>query len=283
MLQNFMVVKGKTIIKMKYTNAILMLSLSLGLFACDTGPNFARLCDEHPKICNEFQEDSWCKKERINVGMSNYAYIDDASEINQYHQLISYEKYAKCMDFASQIQHIKLKHKQSIRIENGMLARKRIDEISQQTKNAEHPYLLFYHWSRYIDKDALASFLKLEGSAELETPRGQFYLATHYIKRDLDKTLGLLFHALELYEQGDEIEVEIFKSISSIFAKKENAKLTYVWLKIAQLNSPEDESVKVEVLQSYIDGYGLNAVLLDQVAQATINKINLGKFTKPSY
>lgn len=273
----------KDIIKMNYTNVILIVSLSLGLLSCDNRPNFAQLCSEHPDICNEFKEDTWCKRERIGVGMSNYAFINKESELNQYHRLIAYEKYAKCMDFASQIQHIKLKHKQSIRIENGMLARKRIAEITEKTQNAEHPYLLYFHWSRYVDKAALEKFLKLEGSSLLETPRGQFYLATYYIKRDLDKTLGLLFHALELYKEGDEIESEIFKSISSIFAEKENAKLTYVWLKVAQLNSPEDETIRPETLQSYIDGYGLNAVLLDQVAQATIDKIYLGKFKTPNY
>ena len=36
----------------------------------------------------------------------------------------------------------------------------------------------------------------MEGSAALETPESQFNLATYYIKRDPDKTLDLLFHAL---------------------------------------------------------------------------------------
>lgn len=268
---------------MNYSQIIFILSLIFGVVSCDSGPNFAKLCDEHPNICNEFQEDSWCKKERIDVGMINYTFLNENSETNQYHRLIAYERYAKCMEFASQIQHIKLKHKQSLRLENGMLARKRIEEISQQTKNAKHPYLLYYHWSRYIDNDALDRLLKLEGSAVLESPRGQFYLATYYIKRDINKTLGLLFHALELYKEGDMIENEIFKSLSSIYADKENAKLTYIWLKVAQLNNPKDMTITEKALKSYVNGYKLDEQLLNEVAQSTLAKVSSGQFKKPKY
>ena len=268
---------------MKLINIVLSLSLTLGLTACDLKPEFAKLCDDHPEVCQEFKEDSWCKKERVTVGLSHFPSNSKGADVDKYNQLIAYEEYAKCMDFASQIEHIKLKNKRTVRIENAMLARQRIAEISAQTKNSEHPYLLYFHWSRYIDEQALQKLLQLEGSAAVQTSRAQFYLATHYIKRDLDKTLTLLFHALELHISGEKIENEIFKSISSIFAQKENAKLTYVWLKMAQLNEPTDRGIREDVLQTYIDGYGLNAELLDRVAASTLNKIYLGQFSEPKH
>lgn len=270
---------------MKHIKLLIIICFTLGLMACDSRPNFADLCNSHPKICNEFQEDTWCKAERIKVGMSNYAYISEPNKQaeNQFNRLLAYEKYAKCMDFASQIEHIKLKHKQTLRIENAQQAKQKIKEISEQTKNTNHPYLLYYHWSRYIDKDALNRFLKMEGSSALENSRSQFHLATHYIKRDHDKTLDLLFHALELHNVGEEVEQEIFKSISSIFAVKQNAKLTYIWLKVAQLNDPSDKSIKNDMLKSYINGYNLNAEKLNLLAQLTLDKIKTGTFTPPKH
>lgn len=39
--------------------------------ACNKAPSFADLCDQHPKICSEFKENSWRKRERIVVGFAN--------------------------------------------------------------------------------------------------------------------------------------------------------------------------------------------------------------------
>jgi len=257
--------------------------ISLFLMACDNGPNFASLCEENPEICQEFTEDSWCKKERINVGFANLAQKQTPQDINQFNQLVAYEAYEKCISHASKIEHIKLKDKTTRRIDNMLKARAKIKEISDATVNSEHPRLLYFHWTRYMNEDSLAKFLAYEGSSELETPESQFELATYYAKRDPYKTIGVLFHALELHKDGNLINPEIFKSLSSIFTDKEKYKQGYIWLKVLNLYAPEDENISSTTLSEYATFYKLDAQFLDKAAALTLEKIENGTFTAPKY
>ncbi|MEW6991660.1 DUF2989 domain-containing protein [Colwelliaceae bacterium 6441] len=261
--------------------------LSIAVFfigtGCDSAPNFAQLCEENPKICYEFHEDSWCKRERIAVGAANIAHKQNPDDLQKFHQLIAYEKYNKCVTHASKIEHIKLKEKKSFRIENMMKSRDRIAEIAEQTINSDHPRLLYFHWTRYLNEQSLNKFLALEGSKALETPESQYELATYYAKIDQDKTLQLLFHSLELHEENVEINVEIFKTLSSIFADKKQFKQSYIWLKILNLYAPLDPDISENTLKNYRQSYNLKGEFLDKVAQSTLDKIKDSTFISPKF
>ena len=267
---------------MKATSVVLF-SLAVSVTGCDNGRNFASLCEQYPDICNEFEEDSWCKKERIQVGYANLTDVEQPSEINKFHRLIAYEDYSKCMAHASKIEHIKLKEKKTKRINNWMKAQERIEQLSKETENMSHPRLLYYHWTRHLNEEALEKFLALEGTDALENPDSLFELATYYVKRDPDKTLGLLYHALELYQPDEKINVEIFKSLSSIFADKQETKQAYIWLKILALYQPDDKDLSINTLTSYVMQHNLEQDFLDKVAAATLAKIKDGKFKAPKY
>ncbi len=262
-----------------FTLTILVIALS----GCDAGPNYAQLCKDNPEICQEFHDDSWCKKERIAVGIANLDFKLQANDEKRFNQLIAYENYEKCVSHASLIEHIKLKEKKSRRIENMMLARDKIKEISDQTRNSEYPRLLYFHWSRYLNKQSLRKFLALEGTEVMETSASQFELATYYTKRDQDKTLQLLFHALELYKDGNDINSEIFKTLSSIFATKKETKQAYIWLKVLQIYNPDDPSIGENTLVNFAQGYNLNSKFLDKVAETTLNKIKSSTFEPPRF
>lgn len=261
----------------------LLLTFLFLLSGCDGRPSFVELCESHSEICNEFTNDTWCRAERTKVGLANYDEKLQPSDEGKYKQLIAYEHYASCMDHASLIEHIQLKHKKTARINNAIKAKEQIRLISENTSDSNHPHLLYYHWSRYLSDVALSKFLKKEGTKVLENPESQFNLATYYSKRDQDKTLGLLFHALELYQAGDDVNVEIFKSISSIFAEKNENKLAYIWLKVLELYQPNDVAIKDNTLQNYIQFYKLDEKFLNKVANLTLDKIETGSFKAPKY
>jgi hypothetical protein len=265
------------------TSLITILFVLIILSGCDSGPSFAQLCEENPKICGEIHEDSWCKRERIGVGSANIEHKLHAGDLEKFNQLIAYENYNKCVTHASKIEHIKLKEKKTRRIENMMKARQRIEEIAEQTTESEHPRLLYFHWTRYLNEQSLEKFLALEGTGALETPESQYELATYYIKRDQDKTLQLLFHALELNTEESEVNVEIFKSLSSIFAEKKEAKQSYIWLRVLQLYMPEDPSLSDITLNNYVKLNKLDVNFLDKVAETTLDKILNAAFTAPKY
>lgn len=251
------------------------------LFGCDRKPTFATLCEDHPSICQEFEEDSWCKTERIAVGFSNLNHLNTPNDQNKFNQIISYENYAECMGQASKIEHIKFKDKRHKRIGNVVKAKNKINDITKQTANSKHPDLLYFHWSRHLNHHSLNAFLALENTNALETPHLQFNLATYYAKTDSNKTLRLLYHALELTNKNDHINTEIFKSISTIFADKKKQKQAYIWSKVLAIHSPNDISITSESLKQYAARFSLDDKYLDLVATATLNKIIEGKFTAP--
>lgn len=252
--------------------------------ACNKGPNFSQLCKDHPEICAEFTEDSWCKKERIAVGVANMEHkLAPKDDVTMFNQLIAYENYDKCISHAAKIEHIKLKEKKTRRINNMMKARLRLEEISQRSKNSNHPRLLYYHWTRHLDESALERFLALEGTSELETAESQFELATYYIKIDPDKTLQLLFHSLELLEEDTKVNVDIFKSLSSIFSKKRQHQQAYIWLKVLSLYEPEDPALSPNTISNFRATHQLDYSFLDKVAEATVEKIDSGRFKPPKY
>lgn len=253
------------------------------LTACDNGGSFASICKENPEICEEFHEDSWCKKERIAVGKANLAQKNDPADIHKFNQLIAYENYDKCVSHAAKIEHIKLKEKKTKRVNNMMKARARIEEISEQTKDSMHPRLLYFHWTRYLDKEALRKFLTYEGKEELETPESQVELATYYMKRDEMKTLKSLFHALELYKGEEPFDKEIFKTLASVFAQRDDFKQSYIWLKVLYLYDETDTDTSAQTIDYYATEHQLDNNFLDQVALSTLNKIKDGTFTAPKF
>lgn len=266
-------------------NSKLILSAlaSLLLQACNSEQNITELCEENVAICAEFVADSWCKSERKKILLSYKSLNTQAIDFNKYNVLIALENYKECMSFAGKIEHIKLKEKRSVRLQNTENAIKKITALSNETKNSDDPYILYYHWSRYLEKTALHKFIKLEGSQALESPELQFFLATYYTKIDDKKTLGLLYHALELYKEGDKINPELLKSLITIFTDNEEYKQAYIWLKILELYIPSDKNINKNSLPNFAQFHRLDAAFLDKVAISTLSKIQSGQFTSPKF
>lgn len=253
------------------------------LSSCDSSKSLAALCKENPQICQEFGEDSWCKTERINVALARIDLKTVIKDSLKYNLLIAYEDYVDCMGLASQIQHIKLKEKTTIRSNNLLKAKAKLADLSDQTLDSTHPHLLYFHWSRELNKNALAKFLMLEGSAALENSLSQFQLATHYAKKDNNKTLRLLFHSLELHQPNEKIIPETFETLTTIFTNKDKPKQAYIWLKIYNLVTTKHDKQIQQQLKKYQDDYSLDGEFLDKVASNTLVNIENGTFKAPKY
>lgn len=260
----------------------LLCSLFL-LLSCDSSKSLADLCKENPQICHEFGEDSWCKRERVDVALARIALKTQKQDLQKYHLLVAYEGYVSCMSLASQIQHIKLKEKTTLRKNNLLKAKAQLAELSEQTLSSKHPHLLYYHWSRELNKESLQQFIQLEGTNELENAISQYHLASYYSKKDLNKTLALLFHALELHQPKEKLIPEVLQTLATIFTNKNKPKQAYIWLKIYQLVE-NDNSTQIEFsLQQLAKNHKLNVDFLDKVAKNTLDKIEQGEFKTPKY
>lgn len=257
--------------------------LALFLTGCGDKVNLAQLCEDNEEICNEFGQDSWCKSERIDVAVNRIKVKNDNLDTGKYNLLIAYEGYIKCMSLASQIQHIKLKEKTTVRKNNLLKAKANMSLLSEESADSKHPHLLYYYWSRESNVLALEEFLQLEGSQILENPTAQYHLATYYIKRNTKKTLGLLYHALELHQPGTQLSPEVLQTLATIFTQKKQYKQAYIWLRTYQLLLGKPDKIIETSLIGYQQAKKLNAEFLDEVASTTLAKIEAGKFTSPKY
>lgn len=260
-----------------------LLSSLLLLSSCDSNKSLTELCKENPQICQEFGQDSWCKKERIDVVLARIDLKTIKNDPHKYSLLIAYEGYVNCMVLASQIQHIKLKEKTTMRKNNLLNAKAKLAKLSDQTLDSTHPHLLYYHWSRELNKDSLEKFLTLEGSAALENSTSQFQLATHYAKNDTNKTLRLLFRSLELYKSNEKLIPEVFETLTTVFTNKNKPKQAYIWLKVYHLVTTKNEAQVKQQLKQYQSDYSLDGSFLDKVASNTLANIRSGKFKAPKY
>jgi hypothetical protein len=260
-----------------------ILFLLLLLPGCDNKKNLSELCEENPQICQEFSQDNWCKKERNEVSLARIALKTTEKDLEKYNLLIAYEHYIDCMGLASQIQHIKLVEKTTMRKNNLIKAETKLAQLSAKTNNSSHPHLLYYHWSRESNKNALAQFLTLEGSAALENSLSQFQLATYYTKIDNDKTLQLLFRALELHSPNEQLIPEIFQTLATIFTNKDKPKQAYIWLKAYQLVVNKRDIRVKQQLKQFQSAYSLDGDFLDKVAFNTVANIENGEFKTPKF
>ncbi|KGJ87652.1 DUF2989 domain-containing protein [Colwellia psychrerythraea] len=271
------------LLKWSCANKLGMVLLLLFISGCGDKVNLTKLCNDNPEICNEFGQDSWCKTERIEVALNRIKVKNNNLDGDKYSLLVAYEGYIKCMSLASQIQHIKLKEKTTLRKNNLLKAKANLSELSDKNVNSKHPHLLYYYWSRESNELALEEFLQLEGSPELENSTAQYHLATYYIKRDNNKTLGLLYRALELHEPGTVISAEVLQTLVTIFTKKRQYKQAYIWLRTYQLSLDKPDKMIENSLINYQESAKLNADFLNKVASSTLSKIEAGEFTSPNY
>jgi len=279
-MNNFRKIKT---LKFNYIVRCGVLALLLPLYGCNDSVNLAQLCKDNVEICNEFGQDSWCKVQRIDVALNRIKVQNENLDGDKYNLLVAYEGYIKCMSLASQIQHIKLKEKTTLRKNNLFKAKANLSALSEKNSNSKHPHLLYYYWSRESNDLALAEFLQLEGSEIVENSTAQYHLATYYIKRNPKKTLGLLYRALELHQPGTTLSPEILQTLTTIFTQKKQYKQAYIWLRTYQLLLGKPDKMIEASLSSYQQEKNLNADFLDEVANTTLSKIEAGEFTSPSY
>jgi hypothetical protein len=259
----------------------LAIILPLIVTGCENGPNLAQLCRDNKEICDEYGKDNWCKKERNHMSIARIALKHNPHDVEKFTLLLAYEKYIKCMALASQIQHIKLKYKTTMRKDMLRKAENSLLALTEETITSKNSHLLYYHWSRTANKDSLNTFLSLEGTKALENSIDQYHLATYYVKRKPKKTLRLLYRSLELYKPKNSLEIDILQTLATIFSNQKEFKKGYIWLKAYELSQERPQKWVGETLQQYIHAYELDQSTLDEAATKTLDSILSGTFKGP--
>lgn len=254
---------GNTLLR--YLFVICCALLCVNLTSCSKGKSIAEICEDRPELCEKFTGGGHCNEERSDLIYRRYDEFRLPSDRNRYKLLVSLEDYTDCIALASQIEHIKLKEKKTERMIGYLAAIDETKRVSNLTRASDDPYLLFYHWSRNANNQALEKFLALEGTNTLENTTLQYFLATYYSKKDTEKTIALLKYSLELRQsEADELHTEVLHTLSSLYFQKDDLFQAYIWAKIADFAG--SESVKLKELELKVHYKGFNKELLDNQA-----------------
>lgn len=261
-------------------------SLVAGLFllsGCDGlfEKTISDICDEYTQMCSDLNKDAWCRTEKSKIIKNRYSNFLQPSDSWKYELLLNFEDYKKCIAKASQIEHIKLKEKKSGRVVGLIAAEKALRDLARDTRDSTDPRLLYYHWSRFGTESHLEKFLEYRDAGMLETPELQIALATYYVKNDLDKTIQSLYHALELYRPDDEIDTEIFKSLTNIFIKIEDFPSAYTWGYVAR--KFKVEGLDLSQVEALVRQSGGQIKALESRAENYVDNIEAGVFRAPNY
>lgn len=250
------------------------------LTGCEEPLTLNSICESTPAMCRDLNTDSHCKEERADLIFSRYDEFKTPTEDNKYDLLKKLEKYDKCVSLAAQIEHIKLKEKTTSRVEGHLTAQKEMYRIYQETKDTEHPGILYFHWSRQNDEHALTKLLKMEDSPRVKKDKEmQLFLATFYAKIDEDKTIDLLYNVLELNKAGEVPSPEVYTTLVSLFFKQHKYKHAYTFAKIAQLSGVED--IEMLPIKHELTSQGKDLTPLDELAQKTFDSVREGRFISP--
>ncbi|PYE34319.1 hypothetical protein DFP83_10260 [Idiomarina fontislapidosi] len=251
------------------------------LSGCEQRPITVReACEALPDICSDLNQDNWCNAERRQLILTRYANETDESPAHQYYLLKDLQSYSQCIELASSIEHRKLKAKQSHRIEAYINSLNNIEKLAKQTRDSEHPLLLYWHWANRSDMDALDRLLELEGKAIMQTSELQFALATYYAKEDNAKMLDYLYRSLRLYTPEQRFNVEIPESLVTHYLNSQLVDEAYIWALVAI--HFESEVLKMDNLHHIFMQKDERKQSLAQLAEIIIEQIEEGQFNLKS-
>lgn len=252
----------------------------LVLSGCEDPSTLTKVCEETPGLCSDLNKDSHCKHQRSDVIFSRFHEYKKPNDENKYQLLKDFEQYDKCVARAAKIEHIKLKGKNTSRVEGHLTSLKEMTRLYQDTEDTNHPGLLYYHWSRNNSQSALTKLLSLENDESVSTSAEmQFFLASYYIKFDEEKTIDLLYKTLELNKPGQIPNPEVYTTLVSLFYKHEKYKHAYTFARVAELSGIEN--IAMFPIENKLTATGKDLDSLDELAKQTFDSVKNGRFVSP--
>ena len=261
--------------------AILSLAAAITITGCGDlfEPTISEICESHSEICLDLSLDARCRAERAEIIRLRYYNQDSKDDAYKYPLLVNFEEYLVCVEEVQHIEHVKRKGKEATRLKGVITAQREIKRLSRETKNSFDPYLSYYHWTRYNDKDAYHRFERYAASNQVTDPKLLVELASVQIKTDQERTIKTLYRALSLYTDSDDIDVSIFYSLASMGMDRENYRLAYVWYGVAE-NYDErlNETQRMQLGQKY----ALPIEILDNIVDEIVSSLNSATFDADS-
>ncbi|WP_435301180.1 DUF2989 domain-containing protein [Aeromonas dhakensis] len=211
----------------------IMLSVGLAVAGCNDD-RIHNICSNHPELCQDLVDDGWCRYERTDIIRSRFYLKEEGTDRRKYELMRNLERYLKCAERSTNIEYKNAREQKSPRVEGMLAAGDQLAQLDAATRNAKDPYLLLWHWTNNTNELARQQFLALEGQPVLEEPELQLALGGIYAKREPQKAIALMQHALSLYREGDQVNGRILTSLSTLYMGQKEYGQAYLWGKVSE-------------------------------------------------
>jgi hypothetical protein len=279
--------------------------------------------------------DSSCKRERKTVLIQAYKLESEKTPLDQrqdlqFKQLNDLEELVACTYRQSLIEYkpvalkfpalaekspeeyspkektIVNKYKQAIvrrkqaKQKNYVHSQKYLEALANNTRDSEHPYLLYWHWSRESHEPAIEKLRKYHQEGRSFSYDMLYYLSLDYAKYDTFESKKLLLEALKAYpadlytekseeekniaknhaqSDGKRLHYPIIRDLISLYFKDENYKASYVWALVLHRNN--DESADSGMIIDYMEAKSKDKDKLYTIAARIDEGLKEGRF-RPS-
>lgn len=262
-----------------FRNTTLALLALIGTSGCAElfKPSIASICEEHPAMCSDLNPDAWCRAEKADLIRHRFAHQNGMTTGRQkYERLLHLEHYQACIVKAAQIRHIKYRDKEAGRMQGVLTAQDRLKKLKWRTRNDDDPYLSYYHWSRFNDEAALQRFLALAKAGALNhDPALLIALATVQAKQSTQQTRQTLYKALSLYSSDDDINKEVFVTLTTLAIDEQQYGQAYLWARVAH---HYDGRINISQYKAMATRHAIAAGQLEDKADAIIDALGDGEF-----
>ena len=177
-------------------------------------PTIKEICSEKSEMCTDLSLDARCTPQRAEIIRLRYYNQEPDNDAFKYPLLLAFESYLECVQEVQHIEHVKRKGKEATRLKGVITARRELERLARETKASLDPYLSYYHWTRFNDKEAFHRFERYVASDRVSDPELLVSLASVQIKSDQNRTVDTLYRALSLYTDSADIDVSLYHSLA---------------------------------------------------------------------
>ena len=298
---------------------LLLLFPAIFLMACSSEPTLNDACDELSELCETLYVDSRCVTQRREVIMNEFYMRQERNLDRMYSQLLALEEFVMCSEKATWIEYInpankyaqqqktevikkklaeyqaRLRGKAQARLATYEHAMALLDRYVQRSSISSEPFLLYWHWSRTGNQEAINKLIALDEQGKIQNYELKYYIAQAYGNHNPDKAINSLLEGLALYPSENytsksrvykvkngnhaasddgRLHFDIFRSLSSLYYAKGQYEQAYIFAKLLSIN--EDESANIPMISANIQRNKIAS--LDRKAEGISDALEDGIF-----
>lgn len=247
------------------------------LSGCENQTDTGSICKNNPELCSDLHADSWCRFEKGDLIRKRFKLKMTESPTGEqiYQHLLNLEKYSKCIELASGVQHILHPERTNQRLRAFGLSAQSLAELQASTQNSNEIHLAFYHWTRFSDIDAEKIVLSAHDKHLISDINILSSIASYYQKFDARKAKSIYLEVLGM-SNDDNFNPDWLLGLSNSYQKLNDLELTYLLSRANVLMT--DQVASEKRMLALIGGDKRLADYLDQQANELVDAIEDGSF-----